>query len=212
MTEAPDRPLGRVHPLVKLFVGFHVFMVVVWTLPSAAPAIASGSVPATVGNVLSHPGDFLLKANSDFRYGTPLKHYLLYSGLWQYWDMFAPNPTNMDYWYDSVVTYRSGAKRVVPYPRMYSYPVQERYFKERYRKFIERINDDVNDVWKRPTFAQRMALIGFTDPNDPPVKVELRRHFRRLAGPEKPLPAGYQTYTFHAQIVDQAKLAKDKGL
>jgi hypothetical protein len=57
-----------------------------------------------------------------------------------------------------------------------------------------------------------MALIGYTDVGDPPVRVELRRHFRRLEGPDRPLPQGYRTFTFHTHVVDQAKLLKDKRL
>ncbi|MCW5936940.1 MAG: hypothetical protein KIT11_06510 [Fimbriimonadaceae bacterium] len=198
-----------VNPLVKLFVAFHAFMVLSWSLPRPAPAVMNGALPPTAANLATHAPDFLLAANLRLRSEAPTRYYMLSSGLWQYWDMFSPNPANVDFWYDSVVTYRDGTTRVVPYPRIHDLPIWEKYFKERFRKFIERVNNDGTDAWKRPQFAQRMALLAYTDAKNPPVRVELRRHFKTMKSMYEPVPEDYTTYSFFTWIVDQDRLRRE---
>src|SRR5882762_5427021 len=107
MSEAA--PKKSVNPFLKAYVLFHMAVILSWALPKPAPAIANGA---------SHFSDFMLAWNEEWKYKSPTKYYLLSTGLWQYWDMFSPNPSNLDIWWDSIVTYRSGKEAVVPYPRM----------------------------------------------------------------------------------------------
>ncbi len=184
-------------------------MILSWSAPPPVPAIQNGSVPPTVANVAAHPVDFALKFNNDVKFNWPLQYYLVSTGLWQYWDMFAPNPANVDLWWDAIVTYQSGKVEVVKYPRMKDLSIPEKYVKERYRKFIERVNNDQEDSWKWPEFAQRMALLGTKDKNDLPVRVQLRRHFREMLGMDKPVPKEYKEYILFDYIVNQTKLRED---
>lgn len=190
---------------------FHMVMILSWSLPNPPPAIVNGTLKPTPANIASRLPDFALAANSEFKFGTPAKYYLMSTGLWQYWDMFAPNPANLDFWWDSIITYKSGRREVVPYPRMKTMNVFEKYFKERYRKYLERMNTDATDRWKRPTFAQRMALLAYRDPSDPPVRVLLRRHYRSMPGMDKPVPQDYTIDIVFDYFVDQEKLKQDAG-
>lgn len=205
-----DQGDGRgVHWAVRAFVAFHIFAMVHWSLPAPARAVANGSVPPTAGNVLRHPVDFALLGNEWLRFRSPHRYYLLTTGVWQYWDMFAPNPADLDYWYDAKVTYADGSESVYAYPRMKRLPLGEKYLAERYRKFIERTNNDATDKWKWPTFAQRIALLATQDEDNLPVRVELWRHFRKLEGPAKGEPGPYQAYRFFTYVVDPERLRKD---
>jgi len=94
---------------------------------------------------------------------------------------------------------------------MYDLGIPEKYVKERYRKFLERMDVDATDSWKRPNFAQRIALLAYKDPRDPPVRVQLRRHFRQMEGMYKPVPKEYTEFILFDYIVDQEKLRKDAG-
>lgn len=196
---------------MKLFVLFHMFMILSWTVPDPPPGIQNGSIPATPRNVVTYFSDYLLLGNQELK-KLPTRYYMLSTGIWQYWNMFAPNPANTDFWWDAIVTYQSGKVAVMPYPRMKDLGVVEKYFKERYRKYLERMNTDATDTWKRPTFAQRMALLAYKDPSDPPVRIQLRRHYKIMLGMDKPVPDHYTEYILFDYVVDQVKLKKDAGL
>ena len=73
---------------------------------------------------------------------SPVKYYLIPTGFWQYWDMFAPNPANIDFYCDAEVTYADGSHRTYTYPRMYKLGIIQKYGMERFRKYYERARDD----------------------------------------------------------------------
>ncbi|MBL8065604.1 MAG: hypothetical protein JNM34_07060 [Chthonomonadaceae bacterium] len=198
----------KVKVLVKAYVLMHMFLITNWSLPKPAPAFANGTVKPTVANILRNLGDFILLWNDDIKFGTPLKYYVLSTGSWQYWDMFAPNPANVDYWWDAIVTYKSGKVVEGIYPRIKSLNYFQKYLKERYRKYLERVNTDGTDSWKRPTFAQRIALLAYRDKNDPPVRVQLRRHFRINQSMYDPAPPEYKEFILFDYVVDQDKLQR----
>jgi len=202
---------GRVSPLVKAFVLAHIALIFHWSLPMPSRRIADREIPPTTENVLKYPIEFALYANDYARGASPTGYYLQCTGLWQYWDMFAPNPASLDYWYDARVTYADGSTRVVPYPRMKTMTIPQKFVSERYRKFIERTNSDAVDNWKWPNFAQRMALLATTDPTNLPTRVELRRHYRQLKGPFEPEPMQYERFTFYVHIVVEDDLRRALG-
>ena len=199
-----------VNPIVKILVVAHMALILSWSMPNAAPAIANGNIPPTPSNIARNFVDYGLAVNGLLRSAPPVRYFGFSSGLWQYWDMFAPNPANVDLWYDTLVVYKSGRSEVVPYARMKDLSIWAKYFKERYRKYTERIGADA-DAWKRPAFCQRMAYLAYKDPNDPPVRVFLRRHWREMPGMDKPVPQDYTVTQVFEYVVDQAKLKKDSG-
>ena len=190
---------------VKLLVGFHVFATIVWALPNLSDKVMSGEVQPTGTKWLLYWNAKYLKTLS------PVKAYLFSTGTWQYWDMFAPDPANTDWYGTAEIEYRDGTRKPGDYPRIYDLPIPVKFVKERYRKFYERAHDDDKPIiW--PAFAQRIALLGDTDPNNPPVKVRLTRHWRPVADPGKKQDEEYSSYTYYTYIVDQAMLKKAKGI
>ena len=155
---------------VKLLLFLHVACITLWALPKAPPGVTNGTVKPTGSDVLLHWNDIYIKPS-------PVETYLLATGLWQSWDMFSPNPASEDMWSDALVTLKDGTVVRYQYPRIYDLPIFTKYLKERYRKYFEHANTD-QMTW--PDFAQRVAFLVYRDtkdPNNPPVKVTLRRHF-----------------------------------
>jgi len=218
-------PKARNAPLwLKLMVGFHVVAITSWSMPKASNAVKNG-----VAKPPFWDAEWILSFNDLYLKDSPIRQYLFTTGAWQSWDMFAPNPADVDIWADALVYYRDGSTGRYQYPRMKILPIPEKYIRERYRKFYERVNSDSNDfLW--PAFAQRVALLSFKDPANPPERVVLRRHWKEiprtistsryfsdLFSGKKPLaeallPANppvteqYKTSAYYEYWVDQAAL------
>lgn len=208
---------------LKLLVGFHVLAITSWTLPKSAPGVQAG--------FLEPKGlDWVLYANDAYVRHSPVQQYILTFGLFQSWDMFAPNPTNKDIWCDAIVRYQDGSEKVYTYPRVYEANYAKKYVIERYRKFYERVNLDLYQyMW--PDFAQRIA-VKMDDPANPPVQVVLRRHYivtprtvtfaeyienvgkaigegnitGSVLSPPNPEPVPFSESVFYTYDVDQSRL------
>ncbi len=163
------RPKGEnVYWPVKVFLLIHIIAIVSWVMPEPGKAVANGTLKGSFS-------ERLMKFNQDWVKKSPTQLYLLSTGLWQSWDMFAPNPANTDMYPDADVTLKSGKVLHYDYPRMYSLSRLQKYQKERYRKFFENASD-IKSAYLFPVFARAVVNIIAKDPNDPPVKVELKRH------------------------------------
>jgi hypothetical protein len=197
----------RVSPWVVAFVIYHIAVTFLGALPKPNQQVLDGTA-------VGKGGDWLLAYNHNHVKNFPLVYgYLDTTGFWQYWDMFAPDPSQVDFWGDAEVIYADGTMVVYKYPRVYEAGYVEKYFIERYRKFFERVHpEQYSFIW--PYFAQRVALLNADDPKNPPVKLFLRRHFQDLQGthkiPEKPLPE-YQMFRYFEYSVDQIALHQAKG-
>jgi hypothetical protein len=199
----PSRSKPNASPWVKAFVWFHLAAVTVWCIPM-------GSQELQAGQVRPRGSDYLILANDRYLRTSPIKYYTLATGFWQYWDMFAPNPTYTDIWCDAEVLYRNGRQRRYQYPRMALLSIPDKYVEQRYRKFFERVNDPRNSfLW--PAFAQWIALQCDDDPRNPPVTVRLHSHWQMIPAPGQPPPEGYRDRVFFVYSVDQADLAKQEG-
>lgn len=153
---------------LKLLVGFHVVAITSWSLPKSSQGVLHAMVEPT-------RAEWILYYNDGYLRYSPIQQYILTFGLFQSWDMFAPNPTNRDIWCDAIVRYQDGSERTYQFPRVYEANYFEKYIIERYRKYYERVNlDEFSFLW--PDFAQRVATI-MDDPANPPVLVSLRRHY-----------------------------------
>jgi hypothetical protein len=71
--------------------------------------------------------------------------YFLWAGLFQRWDMFAPDPPAVNSYIKTVVISQDRHMHVWSFPRMEELSFGERYRKERYRKF--------SDVLPQPQMA-----------------------------------------------------------
>jgi hypothetical protein len=97
--------------------------------------------------------------------------YMLWTGLFQRWDMFAPDPPTVNSYVKTVVISRDRHMQVWSFPRMEELGFAERYRKERYRKFLEVLPQQQNaPLW--PDVARHVAR-QFNSQTDPPDKVLL---------------------------------------
>ena|SRR5579862_2526700 len=203
----------RVSPWVKAFVAFHIVAITIWAIPNPPAGLMNGRIAWKL-QTDSAP-HFLQSLNDGFRVFNRaklrpsfIKYYDMPTGVWQYWDMFAPNPSDIDWYGDAEVIYRDGTKRIYTYPRMYTYGIIQKYFMERFRKYYERAHaEEYSYAW--PAFAQRVALLSTTDPNNPPVEVRLRRHWLQIEPPGEPQPSEYNSAEYFRYPVDEAKLQRD---
>ena len=100
-----------------------------------------------------------------------VKPYMVWAGLFQTWDMFAPNPEAINSYIKTVVISRDRHMQVWSFPRMEELGFLERYKKERYRKFSDVLpQSQYAPLW--PDVAAHAAK-QFNSPSDPPEKVLL---------------------------------------
>jgi hypothetical protein len=117
------------------------------------------------------PGDsaLLVKCRDVFR------PYMLLSGLFQGWDMFAPTPKNINGYVEAAIVLNDGQVRAFRFPRMEQLGFGERYYRERYRKFVENLREDKNSaLW--PDAARYIARRN-ASPANPPKFVILIRYW-----------------------------------
>jgi hypothetical protein len=200
MNFSPDAADGRTPGIaLKLFVVFHVLAITVWALPDLPPEVAQGKEPARGTQNLLAWNERTLKPSP------PVRVYLQTTGFWQYWDMFAPNPSQTDRFASAEIEFADGTRRPLPYPRLADYPVWARYSLERYRKFQDRFHLDENRyLW--PFVARRVARNAFTDPKNPPKRVWLTRHWMIVQPPGRPQWNDYAKFTYFEYIVSPEDL------
>jgi hypothetical protein len=150
---------------INHFLIFHILAITCWCVPITTP---------------------LTTLCRDF-----VRPYFLWSGLFQSWDMFSPSPKSVNSYIEAIVLYKDGNTRMWAFPRMERLSLTERYSKERYRKFVENLNEEKNSpLW--PDAARFIARLNNT--GSVPVKmVFLVRYWSdialRLGGaypPERP--------------------------
>jgi hypothetical protein len=204
--EVSGDQIKRVHPLVVAFVVYHVITITLGALPKPSEQVLSGLVEP-------RGSDSILKYNHEVIRQHPLVYgYLDSTGFWQYWDMFAPNPVQVDLWMDAEVVYKDGTRTIFSYPRMFTEPLVQKYIKERYRKLYERIDQEKYSFLWSPA-AQRIAYLNADNPTNPPLLVNLRRHFQFIKRHETPSApqAPYTMYKYYTHVVNLPQLFKDKG-
>jgi hypothetical protein len=165
---------------ISTFVLVHLAAITCWALPFSNP---------------------LLGLCRDF-----VRPYLRWSGLFQSWDMFSPGPKAANSYVDAIVLYGDGETRNWAFPRMEQLSLQERYFKERYRKFTDVLEDEKNAVlW--PDAARFIARVNNNRPA--PVKmVFLVRHWSAILARADGsyMPAPWDSHVFFAQKISAGDL------
>src|SRR5258707_226922 len=104
---------------INIFLIFHILAIACWCLPVDTPLLPF------CRNLV--------------------RPYLLWSGLFQSWDMFAPVPKAANTCLEATVLYKDGSGEIWTFPRMEKLSLTERYFKERYRKFADNLQLEEND-------------------------------------------------------------------
>lgn len=154
--------------LLNVFIAFHIFILFFWGLP-----------------------------DSPFRNRMirPIEKYVVYTGLWHIWGMFAPMPLTTHFDVRAQVKYQDGSTAEWIAPRMEELSVWERVPKERFRKWRERIrSDDYAQIWD--VTAQYIARVMNKNPKNPPVEVQLTRYWVEIPPPIRgqdyqPMPKGF---------------------
>lgn len=161
--------------IISAFLLFHIVAITCWSIPMDSPLIA----------VFRHV----------------IRPYFLWTGLFQSWDMFAPAPKFVNSYVDAVVSDRNGHTSLWKFPRMEQLSFTERYFEERYRKFVENLKEDKNVAFW-PDAARRIARLNSNAAN-PPEIIMLIRHWSGIV----PYGDGVQhTEPWHAQIFYEYKV------
>jgi hypothetical protein len=137
----------RTRLLLSALLAFHIVATLAWLLPGSA--LRGDLQPVT-------------------------DRYIGYSGLWQNWGMFAPEPSNRNLYIHAVVTYADGSEQQWSFPRMNQLDFFNRYRLERFRKYEEYAHlDSYAGIW--PDLARWIARQNNRDPGNPPVHVQLIR-------------------------------------
>lgn len=158
-------PLSRTRRIaINIFLLFHIIGIACWCLPLDTPLIP------TFRNLL--------------------RPYFLWSGLFQSWDMFAPAPKAENSYVEAVVIYqdRSGVRWA--FPRMEQLSLGRRLFEERYRKFVEVIQQEPYEPLL-PGLARHIARANSTPgkPASTVVLIQSRSAIgRRADGSYEPQP------------------------
>src|ERR1700723_3937488 len=103
---------------INVFIVFHIFAITAWAIP------------------------FRSQFANDCR--ELVRPYLLWSGLFQAWDMFSPMPKATNTYLEAVIIYKDGSTQMWDFPRMELLSLSQKYSKERYRKFVEILLDQNN--------------------------------------------------------------------
>jgi hypothetical protein len=160
LTPAQRYPSTFKRAAISAFLLFHICAISVWCLPFRLPA-------STAFKGLIRP-------------------YMLWSGLFQNWNMFAPDPLMLNGFVEAEIVFRDGKTGRWSFPRTEQLGLADRYFKERYRKFAnEYLRMDANSgLW--PDAAVYIARRNY-QPSNPPVIVLLYRYWSLI---RPPLPDG----------------------
>lgn len=149
----------RRRALLDLFILFHIVSVTSWSLP-----------PPLQPDGIRH-------------FTRLIGPYMLGSGLWQGWDMFAPNPLSTVIDLEAEVTFRDGTRETWVFPRMEEMSYWERYRKERYRTWRGRLRmEKWSAAW--PDTARYVARL-HDRPEKPPVSVNLKRRWGSIPPPSE---------------------------
>lgn len=143
--------------LISLFILFHLIVFTAWTVPV----------------------NFALL--DVFR--ATVRPYLLWTGLFQAWNMFAPDPLRVNTYLGAQVRLANGEVKIWQEPRMDRLGIWDKYLKERYRKFMhEHVRmDDQAALW--PDAARHIARLYDTDKSNPPMSVNLVRYWSEVLPP-----------------------------
>lgn len=144
LTERPES-WRFLRGIISAFILFHIVAIVCWAFPFNIPPI------------------------TDIK--SFVRPYMVWSGMFQSWDFFAPNPKRTNSFVEAVVLTQSHRQKVWAFPRMERLGYFDRYREERYRKFTEILPLESNaPLW--PDVARHIARI-VDNPADPPEAVVL---------------------------------------
>lgn len=133
-----------------------------------------------------------------------VRPYLLWTGLFQSWDFFAPNPKPVNSYMEAVVLTQNHHTRVFDFPRMEQLSFAKRYREARYRKFAEVVCDPrYAALW--PDVAKHVArlLNSSTDPPQMVILIKFEAPIRyRVSQAHEPVPKPQFFYEYYVSDED----------
>jgi hypothetical protein len=159
------------------FIAFHLAAIACWAIPLDTP------LTLAIRNAV--------------------RPYFLWSGLFQAWNAFAPAPKALNSYIEAIVIYHDGRVLTWKFPRMEQLSLFERYYRERYRKFVENLKED-SSVALWPDAARYIARLNNKEPSNPPEIVMLIRHWTDIV----PGAAAPSSQPPHVQIFYEYKVQR----
>lgn len=143
--------------LTVLFIAAHLTCIVVWSIPSDA---------------------LWWK-----RLKQVIEPTMLFTGLWQGWDMFSPEPLSINARLTAELTLKDGTMQEWKFPEVASMGPVDAFYGERWRKWaIDRVRLDENaKVW--PDTARYVLRHASINAENPPTELKLVRHWRTIVAP-----------------------------
>ncbi|MBZ5641262.1 MAG: hypothetical protein LAO19_00740 [Acidobacteriia bacterium] len=165
-------PLKRV--LLNVFIGGNLLFILVWAFPF----------------------------NARWSIGTRrlIAPYMNLCGLDQSWNLFAPEPQSINAYLVAEITYRDGQTRTWNFPMPQDYGYFRRYFMARRLKWsADNLRLDENAaLW--PDAARYVARVNDM-PDNPPVTVNLVRHWSFIEPPLSGKADAWNQFTFFKYAV-----------
>ena len=164
-----DSPFRRT--VITLFIIFYMLAVILWVLP------------------WSRTRDALIK---------PITQQIYYTGIWQGFAVFAPDPRKENFRIYATIKYDDGNEKIWHYPAMEKLGVYERFLKEHWRKYGNDCLNGNNLLWA--DFARWVAREN-DEQTKHPVTIALTRTRAETLPPEdgfgKPNPEQLEKYQFY---------------
>jgi hypothetical protein len=136
---------GAKRTAINIFLIFNIVAISAWCIPSTSALI--------------------------LRSRERIRPFMVWSGMFQSWDMFSPKPESANSYFEAIVIYKDGSSQLWPFPRMEMLSLTRRYCQERYRKYEQNLQDrDDAALW--PDAARYIARLN-TNPSNPAQKVML---------------------------------------
>ena len=137
------------------------------------------------------------------RFGGWTPYYMLPTGLWQHWGMFAPDPVRDTWALEAVVRDRSGIQRRFGFLRTAELSAWEGFWAYRHGKFLANMADKTGGpAFRELTARHAVRRLGLAA-EDFPVEVELLYQVRTTPPPGQstdpmmaPLPLTLDVYRF----------------
>lgn len=167
---------GFLRGAISVFILFHLIAITCWALPTNFSPV---------------------KDVKEF-----IRPYMVWSGLFQSWDFFAPNPRAINSYIEAVAITQDHHQSVWAFPRMDQLSFGERYRKERYRKFAENLPEQRN-AYLRHGVAKHVAglLNSQTNPPYMILLIEFQAPIK-LGAKSDPIPKPGIFYEYYVQPED----------
>jgi hypothetical protein len=119
--------------------------------------------------------------------------YMIWSGLAQGWNLFAPNPLAQNNRMEAEVFYSDGQTAIWRFPQPQDYGYFKRYYMERPHKFsLDSLMNDKTGLL-RSDAARYIARENNTQANNPPVKVVLTAFQSKIPPPNSTMPETWKS-------------------